>query len=136
MEIYRKNLVKAKKDGVTTVRWPFFWKMYETINSSNPEFILPAVKKNPSFCNESKSEPKSNPSHSVGRISSGVNDDSLFEKSSIDNSNLAAAIHELQENQNKLLREIVDNQQKRIDQLHQEQLSIKSLLVQLLEKLS
>lgn len=131
VRIYRKNLAKARENCV--INWPFFLEMHNSVSSSNTEFIMQTTKRKIKIDDELKTKSKAKKSKNH---SSGVDDDSFSDTAIVDNRNLAAAIHELQENQNKLLREIVDNQQKRIDELHQEQLSIKSLLVQLLKKLS
>lgn len=130
---YKKNLIYIKKRGEIAVKWPYFWKMWGILGNSvfekeHHSVHKPRLNDNLMYDFETQTSPMILNDNSI--------DDSedIEYKESNDQNNLKEMISDLYDSHNNMLQEMISIQNKKIEELHQEQLNIKSLLMQLLQK--
>lgn len=150
LRTYKKNLIRVRKQG-TSIKWPFFWKMREAVGNS----VLAEQEKRNTTC----SSLVFTDSFASARLKGGNDglepnfrlaqksliggddfvedaDDILEEKSNDQYENAVMMMNDFKQNQTKLIQEMFTQQNKIIEGLHQEQQNIKTLLTQLLQKLT
>jgi hypothetical protein len=126
---YKKNLIRVRKKGTGVIRWSYFWRMHEILGNSvfenEKQSMYPIVSKTRLI--ESVDVP-SNKQFLVG--------DQEEAMLNLESEDLFTMVNGPKDKSNQMLHEIISRQNKKIEELHREQLNIKSLLTQLLEKFS
>ncbi len=137
VRMYRKNLNKFRKRENSVISWPYFWKMREILGNSvlqKERPFTPPVIKNTTRLNGLLSTDR------LGSSCGALNDEFVeFKRGFLDGFDnpiykLLTSVEELKDNQNKILKEIVDIQRKKIEEVQAEQRCIKALLLELLRK--
>ncbi|XP_065221292.1 uncharacterized protein LOC135846238 [Planococcus citri] len=138
LRTYKKNLLRVKNRGAT-VKWPFFWQMRDIVGNS----VLHDTDNNKRLLSDNLSSRLSTASTSsmsklpVSGIGMGGDDyddeDMLDDRTSIQLDTLLTSVNDLRHNQNRILHEM-DTHKKALQEVQQEQVNIKCLLTQLLQK--